>query len=74
MSEELTEWPPRFWKAIFHLNTGEEMAFTDVRRFARILLHEDVWGKESPISKLVRPLLSSPLLSILHLPLLLFIL
>ena len=45
------EWPPRFYKFVLVLDDGNEIAFTDIRRFARVRLVEDVYS-EHPVSEL----------------------
>jgi len=49
--KEKFKWPPEYWKCTLTLNTGIELAYTNVRRLGRIGLYKDPL-KEGPISKL----------------------
>ena len=59
-STEDTNWPPRFTRFVFVMDDGSEMAFTDIRRFARVRLVSDPLN-EPPISDLgPDPVLNMP--------------
>lgn len=52
--KEDEEWPPRFWKFIFKTEEGDEAAFVDPRRLARIRLVDadgDNLRKTSPLKE-----------------------
>lgn len=55
------EWPPKFWKFVLRFDDGSELAFTDIRRLARIRLVDGDPLLHPPISELgFDPLLNMP--------------
>ncbi|TPX66884.1 hypothetical protein SpCBS45565_g04173 [Spizellomyces sp. 'palustris'] len=55
------DWPPRFYKFVIRFDDGQELAFTDMRRLARIRLVDGDPLQHPPISELgFDPLLSMP--------------
>ncbi|KNC96931.1 formamidopyrimidine-DNA glycosylase [Spizellomyces punctatus DAOM BR117] len=55
------DWPPRFYKFVIRFDDGQELAFTDMRRLARIRLVDGDPLLHPPISELgFDPLLSMP--------------
>ena len=63
-STEDANWPPRFTRFVLVMDDGSEMAFTDIRRFARVRLVKDPLN-EPPISELgPDPVLNMPTVDI----------
>ncbi|KAI9101749.1 DNA glycosylase/AP lyase [Phlyctochytrium arcticum] len=64
-STECEFWPPKYYKFVLHFADGQELAFTDARRLARIRVVEGDPLTQPPISLLgFDPILSMPPLEV----------